>query len=48
MANRARELGLDLSDDMIKAATSRIKNLADQRQVTMDQVNVVKFLRCKI
>lgn len=38
MANRARELQLDLSDDMIKAATTRIKNLADQRTVTLDQV----------
>jgi hypothetical protein len=37
MANRARELNLDLSDDMIKAATTRIKNLADQRTVTLDQ-----------
>lgn len=33
--------GLNISDDQIKAATAKIKNLADQRSITMDQVDAV-------
>lgn len=44
MANRARQLGLDLTDDLIKAATSKIKNLADQRSVTIDQVQTARVI----
>jgi hypothetical protein len=33
--------GLHISDDQIKAATTKIKNLADQRSITMDQVDAV-------
>lgn len=41
MAARAKQLGLNLSDDQIKAATTRIKNLADIRKVTVDQVDAI-------
>eukprot|EP00128_Syssomonas_multiformis_P008114 Colp12_sorted_trinity150504_noHs@14806 len=41
MAKRARDLGLDLSDDMVKAATTKIKNLADSRTVTVDMVDAI-------
>eukprot|EP00123_Amoebidium_parasiticum_P013549 comp22021_c0_seq1/m.31923 comp22021_c0_seq1/g.31923 ORF comp22021_c0_seq1/g.31923 comp22021_c0_seq1/m.31923 type:complete len:576 (-) comp22021_c0_seq1:593-2320(-) len=41
MSNRAKQLGLDLTDDLVKAATTRIKNLADQRSVTIDQVDAI-------
>ncbi|PJF37223.1 MAG: homocitrate synthase [Candidatus Thermofonsia Clade 1 bacterium] len=37
--NRAQELGLSLSDEQIKAATQRIKALADQRIVTPEEVD---------
>jgi hypothetical protein len=39
--NRAQSLGLDVSEDQIKAATSLIKNLADERALTMDSVDKV-------
>ncbi len=39
--NRAQSLGLDVSEDQIKAATTLIKNLADERTVTMDHVDSV-------
>eukprot|EP01134_Creolimax_fragrantissima_P007946 CFRG7946T1 len=41
MAKRARDLDLDLSDDMIKAATTRIKNLADQQAISVDMVDAI-------
>jgi len=41
MAHRAKQLGLDVSDDQIKAATTKIKNLADQQSITMDQVDAI-------
>lgn len=37
--NRALELGLSLSDEQVKAATQRIKALADQRIVTPEEVD---------
>ncbi len=37
--NRARELGLSLTDEQVKAATQRIKELADQRIVTPEEVD---------
>ena len=39
--NRAQSLGLDVSEDQIKAATALIKNLADERALTMDSVDKV-------
>ena len=33
--------GLNISDDQIKAATTKIKNLADQQSITMEQVDTV-------
>ena len=41
MQNRATQLGLDLSEDQIKAATTKIKNLADKRSLNMDLVDSV-------
>lgn len=41
MAHRAKQLGLDISDDQIKAATTKIKNLADQSSIKMDQVDAI-------
>jgi len=41
MANRAKQLGLDISDDQIKAATTKIKNLADQSSIKLDQVDAI-------
>jgi homocitrate synthase len=37
--NRAQELGLSLTDEQVKAATQRIKALADQRIVTPEEVD---------
>jgi homocitrate synthase len=37
--NRALELGLSLTDEQVKAATQRIKALADQRIVTPEEVD---------
>lgn len=37
--SRAQQLQLDISEDQIKAATVMIKNLADERAVTMDHVD---------
>ena len=37
--NRAQELGLSLTDEQVKAATQRIKALADQRVVTPEEVD---------
>jgi len=36
---RARQLGLNLSDERIKEATERIKTLADDRDLTLDEVD---------
>lgn len=41
MKNRVSALGLTVSDDQIKAATARIKALADVRPITMDDVDQV-------
>jgi len=41
MAHRAKQLGLDISDDQIKAATVKIKNLADHTTIKMDQVDAI-------
>lgn len=41
MAHRAKQLNLEVSDDQIKAATTMIKNLASERQMTMDEVDNV-------
>eukprot|EP01124_Arcella_intermedia_P002948 TRINITY_DN1160_c0_g1_i1.p1 TRINITY_DN1160_c0_g1~~TRINITY_DN1160_c0_g1_i1.p1 ORF type:complete len:323 (-),score=73.38 TRINITY_DN1160_c0_g1_i1:775-1743(-) len=38
---RSKQLQLDLSDDQVKAATAMIKNLADERNVTLEQVDSV-------
>jgi len=38
---RSKQLQLDLSDDQVKAATSLIKNLADERNITLEQVDSV-------
>ena len=37
--NRADQLGLSLSDDQIKAITEDIKRLADERAITLDEVD---------
>jgi homocitrate synthase len=39
--NRAQKLSLDITEDQIKAATSMIKNLADERGVTMNHVDSI-------
>jgi len=41
MAHRAKQLNLDISDDQIKAATTKIKNLADQSSIKLDQVDAI-------
>ena len=38
MQHRAHYLGLSVSDDQIRAATSMIKNLADEQDITLDHV----------
>jgi homocitrate synthase len=38
---RAEQLGLDLTDDQIKRITARIKALADQKQLSLDDVDVL-------
>ena len=37
--DRAEQLDLELSDDVIKELTSRIKSLADERELTLDDVD---------
>ena len=37
--NRADQLGLTLSDDQVKAITEDIKRLADERAITLDEVD---------
>ncbi len=37
--NRADQLGLDLSDDQVKAITEEIKHLSDARALTLDEVD---------
>ncbi|MDX1383630.1 MAG: homocitrate synthase [Thermoanaerobaculia bacterium] len=37
--DRAEQLDLELSDDVIKEITSRIKSLADERELTLDDVD---------
>ena len=44
MQNRAKQLSLNISDDQIKAATTLIKNLADGRSITMDQVCMYAYM----
>jgi homocitrate synthase len=39
--NRVEQLGLSLSDDEIKAATSKIKNLGDIKSCTLDDVDAL-------
>lgn len=39
--SRAQQLGLDLTDDQIKAATNRIKVMADIKDQTMEDVDAV-------
>ena len=38
---RSQELGLTLSDDQIKEATTRIKSLADQKPLSVDDVDAL-------
>src|SRR6187402_1175638 len=40
---RSKQLGLDLSDDQVKAATTLIKNLADEQEVTLEEVDAVLY-----
>jgi len=40
---RSKQLNLDLSDDQVKAATSLIKNLADEQEVTLEEVDTVLY-----
>ncbi|MBL8150551.1 MAG: homocitrate synthase [Blastocatellia bacterium] len=39
--HRADQLGLELSDEQIKLLTTHIKSLADQRQLTLDDVDTL-------
>jgi homocitrate synthase len=39
--HRSKQLGLELSDDLIKAATTLLKNLADETNISLDQVDNV-------
>jgi len=39
--NRVEQLGLSLSDDEVKEATTKIKNLADIKQQTLDDVDAL-------
>eukprot|EP01125_Pyxidicula_operculata_P022708 TRINITY_DN9518_c0_g1_i1.p1 TRINITY_DN9518_c0_g1~~TRINITY_DN9518_c0_g1_i1.p1 ORF type:complete len:558 (-),score=142.81 TRINITY_DN9518_c0_g1_i1:90-1763(-) len=39
--NRAKQLQLELSEDQVKAATSLLKNLADEQALTLQQVDEV-------
>jgi len=39
--HRSKQLGLDLSDDQVKAATTLLKNLADERNLSLEQVDNV-------
>ena len=39
VASRANELGLVLSEAVIRSATQRLKNLADERQLHLDEVD---------
>ena len=41
MKNRVEQLKLTISDEQIKAATAKIKQLADSRSITMDDVDHV-------
>lgn len=41
MQHRAQKLGLTVHDDLIKAATKMIKNLADKHTITMNQLDQV-------
>jgi homocitrate synthase len=36
---RAGQLGLDLSDDQVRAITEKIKRLSDERELTLDEVD---------
>jgi len=39
--HRSKQLQLELTDDQVKAATSLLKNLADERNITLEQVDSV-------
>jgi len=39
LSNRAKQLGVDLTDDQVKAATSLIKNAADENRITQDELD---------
>jgi homocitrate synthase len=39
--HRSKQLGLELSDDQVKAATTLLKNLADERNLSLEQVDNV-------
>ena len=39
--SRAQQLGLDLTDEQVKAATNRIKVMADIKDQTMEDVDAV-------
>eukprot|EP00051_Salpingoeca_urceolata_P000944 m.37448 g.37448 ORF g.37448 m.37448 type:complete len:606 (-) comp11106_c0_seq1:180-1997(-) len=39
ISHRAKQLNLEITDSQIKTVTSMIKNLADERSLTMDQVD---------
>jgi homocitrate synthase len=41
MAHRAKTLGLDVSDDQIRAATTMIKDLADEQDIRLDHVDEI-------
>jgi len=38
---RSKQLQLELSDDQVKAATTHLKNLADEQPITLEQVDEV-------
>ena len=41
MQHRAQFLGLKVSDDQIRAATSMIKNLADKQDIALEHVDAI-------
>lgn len=48
LAARSKDLGLSISDEQVKVATSMIKNLADERKVTLEQLDSVLFKLARI
>ena len=45
--NRAEQLGLNLEDDKVKLVTEKVKDMADQRPITLDEIDSLLFDACQ-